>query len=371
MIPAELPDRAPRPATATTVREEPPRGRADAGGEGGAPPRGAPSPAALRVTGAVFLLGGCRGAQSALDPRGPQAGELHALTLWMVVGATVVFLAVMAFVVAALIARTPAGADPRDGERRRLRAVAVGTGLTLVILVALLVYSVLVSRTITTPAKDAIPIRVVALQWWWDVTYPMDPPSRSVRTANELHIPVGRPVEITLESRDVVHSFWIPNLHGKMDAIPGRTTRLTLQADEPGVWRGQCAEFCGLQHAKMAFHVIAVPPDEFERWLEEQNRPAATPSDDLARRGLEVFLSSPCATCHTIRGTGAMAAAGPDLTHLASRRSLAAGTLPNRRGALGGWILDPQHTKPGAFMPPTPLDPESLHALLHYLESLK
>jgi cytochrome c oxidase subunit 2 len=193
----------------------------------------------------------------------------------------------------------------------------------------------------------------------------------NVRTANEIHVPVGRPVAIDLKSRDVIHSFWVPNLHGKMDAIPGRVTNTWLQADSPGVWRGQCAEFCGLQHAHMALTVVAHPAHEFEQWLSAQREPATQPTEEIALRGQQVFLSGPCMMCHTIRGTPALSAFGPDLTHVASRRTLAAGTIPNTRGHLAGWILDPQVIKPGTRMPPTALGSEDLQALLAYLERLR
>jgi len=327
---------------------------------------------------------GCRGEQSALDPRGPQAAHIFELTKVLVVGATVVFVLVMAFLVAALMLgkRRPPGDEPLDEEdqggvtvpkeHRKIRAVSAAVGITAATLVALLVYDVTIARAIAwAPGGDALTVNVVGHQWWWEVTY-RDASTESgiARTANEIHIPVGRRVVIELESRDVIHSFWVPNLHGKMDAVPGRKNVLVLQADEPGVYRGQCAEFCGLAHAKMAFYVVAEPPEDFERWLERQARPAEPPTDPLALRGQEIFLTRPCATCHSVRGTTAMASAGPDLTHVGSRRSLGSGALPNTRGNVAGWILDPQHAKPGTLMPATPLDADSVEALLAYLFSL-
>jgi cytochrome c oxidase subunit II len=319
--------------------------------------------------GATLLVAGCRGQQSALDPAGPFAARLHDLLIVMTVGGAAIWAVVIGFLVLALI--LPRRPDPEEGhgepERRHLVPIAIGAGLTVTLMLALLVVSVQASRAITVAPADALPIQVVARQWWWDVTYT----GTGLRTANELRIPVGRPVVVTLETRDVIHSFWVPSLHGKMDAIPGRRNSLVLQADVPGVYRGQCAEFCGLQHARMAFHVIALPAADFERWRDAQLAPARPPADELARRGQEVFLTSSCVLCHAIRGTAAMAHAGPDLTHLASRGSLAAGTIPNRRGHLGGWILDPQHVKPGTFMPPSQLSGPELQALLRYLETLE
>jgi cytochrome c oxidase subunit 2 len=185
-----------------------------------------------------------------------------------------------------------------------------------------------------------------------------------------MHIPVGQPIVLKLTSHDVIHSFWAPNLHGKRDLIPGHVTTIGFQADKPGVFRGQRAEFCGYQHA-MAFLIVAESPDEFSAWLDQQRRPAAQPLDAVQQRGQEVLLSSPCMMCHTIQGTPAGGKVAPDLTHLASRRTIAAGTLPNTPGHLAGWIIAPQNIKPGSNMPPNTLDPDALQSLLAYLMSLK
>jgi cytochrome c oxidase subunit 2 len=192
-----------------------------------------------------------------------------------------------------------------------------------------------------------------------------------VITANEIHIPVGKPVHIRLASRDVIHSFWVPDLHGKKDLIPGKDTDLWLRADRAGVYRGQCAEFCGWQHAHMALLVIAEPQDRFDAWLASQRQTPPPPSTPLGQRGRAVFESQACPLCHTVAGTQANGSAGPDLTHLASRRTIAAGTLPNTIGSLGGWIVDPQSTKPGNRMPAVTLHADDLQALLAYLETLR
>jgi cytochrome c oxidase subunit 2 len=192
-----------------------------------------------------------------------------------------------------------------------------------------------------------------------------------VQTANEIHVPVGRKVRLEVRSGDVIHSFWAPNLHGKLDLIPGYGGTTSFRADRPGVYHGRCAEFCGLQHARMDFLVIADPPERFAAWYEQQLRAAPAPADSVQQKGQQVFLSRQCAMCHAIRGTPANSRVGPDLTHLASRRTLAAGTLPNTRGHLAGWVLDPQKIKPGAKMPPNQLASDELHALLSYLQSLK
>jgi cytochrome c oxidase subunit 2 len=212
---------------------------------------------------------------------------------------------------------------------------------------------------------------VTGHQWWWEVQYRDSLAQHWVTTANEIHIPVGRPVVVELVSTDVIHSFWPPSLSGKRDLIPGRENSLWLQADSAGDFRGLCAEFCGHQHAKMGFLIVAEAPDSFARWLTLQRDTAATPTDTLALRGREVFLGGSCPMCHSIAGTPSGSRVGPDLTHLAGRRTLAAGTLPNTRANLAGWITDPQAFKPGAKMPATALSAPELRALLAYLETLR
>jgi cytochrome c oxidase subunit 2 len=200
----------------------------------------------------------------------------------------------------------------------------------------------------------------------------VDPdPSKIVIDANELHIPAGEPVQVKVTSRDVIHSFWVPNIIGKRDLIPGYTSSLFLNADRPGTYRAQCAEFCGAQHAKMALPVIVHPRADFAAWLAEARAPAAEPNDSSAKEGEKVFLAGPCSSCHAITGSPAFGTVGPNLTHLASRKTLGAGTLPNTRGNLGGWVVDPQGIKPGVRMPSNQLEPKDLRALLDYLETLK
>jgi cytochrome c oxidase subunit II len=264
--------------------------------------------------------------------------------------------------------------EPSDDRRERSMrtTVIVATAATTIILFVFLILDLSVGRAITTnPGPEALQVRVTGHQWWWEIQYRDSLPQNWATTANEIHVPVGRPVVFELRSTDVIHSLWPPNLNGKRDLIPGNENSIWFQADSAGVYRGQCAEFCGHQHAKMAFLIVAEPPDSFSAWLVRQRDTAMTPTDSVALRGQEVFLASSCVMCHAIGGTPAGSRIGPDLTHLASRRTIAAGTLPNTRGNLAGWIVNPQGIKPGVRMPSTRLDSDDLQALLTYLETLK
>ncbi len=215
-------------------------------------------------------------------------------------------------------------------------------------------------------------LRVVGRQWWFDVEYVVDGrPDLFVHAPTEVHIPTGQPVVLELVTRDVIHSFWVPKLHGKVDLIPGQVNEIEIRADTPGVYAGECAEFCGVQHANMRLSVIAQPPAEYDAWLAAQRREAAAPADDLARRGSELFMTSACALCHAIRGTAAHGQVGPDLTHLASRSTIAGGMLPNDTAALSAWVTHAQSRKPGTQMPDvTAFTGQELRALVAYLQSL-
>jgi len=318
----------------------------------------------------VLLFTACRVSYSALDTASPEATRitnLHWLMLW-VTGA-VSFAVITALAIALTSRRT---ADTRAGERRRTRAVAAAAIVSTMILLWLLTASVLAGRAVATPVgPGALRIQIVGHQWWWEVTYPADPPSDTVITANEIHVPVGRPVLLELSSTDVIHSFWVPNLNGKKDLIPGRPTRHLLRPERTGVFEGRCAEFCGYQHAHMGFVLIAEEPDRFETWLASERRPASEPIDAAGRHGREVFLSSACVSCHSIRGIGAFGHKAPDLTHLASRRTIGSAMLPNTDGPLAGWIVDSQHIKPGNHMPPNLLPADDLLDLVSYLRSLQ
>jgi cytochrome c oxidase subunit II len=320
----------------------------------------------------------CSGRAPVLDPAGPQAARIASywwLNFWV---AAVVLAAVLVFLVDTVVRRrAPATmavvtSDPR-AERRVVLGVSVAVGLTAVTLVVLLVTSAATGRAVRGLGGEepAVTIEVTAQQWWWDVEYWDPVPSQRIRTANEIHIPVGRAVLVKTKSVDVNHSFWVPGLHGKQDHIPGHNSSLTIKADHPGTFAGRCAEFCGVQHAHMQLLVIADPPEVFDAWREVQRRPAVEPATAPAQHGRDVFMTGPCVLCHTILGTAAGGRVGPDLTHLASRTTLAAGTLPNTTGHLAGWIVDPQGAKPGTRMPASSLGADDLQGLLAYLGALR
>ena len=313
--------------------------------------------------------------QSVLSPAGVQASLIH--TLWLLM--LTVCVAVFATVLVALLVGVIRGARNRSKEESALpsestltRGVGVAVALTIVTLVALLVASVWTGRTVgSLQASSAITIAITGHQWWWEVEYEDAVPSRRVVTANELHIPTNRPVVLKVTSRDVIHSFWVPNLQGKRDLIPGYTTAIWLQADRSGVFRGQCAEFCGMQHAHMALDVVAESDQDFEAWLDAMRQPGRDPAESTPRRGRDIFMQTRCAGCHAVRGTDAAAQIAPDLTHIATRSTLGAGTLPNTPENLAAWIRDPQRVKPGNQMPPNPLTDDDLQALVAYLETLR
>jgi cytochrome c oxidase subunit 2 len=331
----------------------------------------------------ALLCAGCYGGtQSVLEPAGIQAERISALWWMMLAICSTVFIAVVAAVVHAVIgARRQRRAvrssepivRPDPAREKRMSSVVIGaTALTTIILLVILFSDYSTGRALDSlESEGELAIIVTGHQWWWEIEYYDPVPVRRIRTANEIHIPVGRTVNITTGSTDVIHSFWVPALQGKRDLIPGYTSSIRLRADQPGIYRGQCAEFCGAEHAKMAFLVVAEPLEKFNAWVASQRAPAWQPSDSVARRGQEVFLAAPCSMCHTIQGTIAGGNLGPDLSHLASRMTIGAGILPNRRGHLSGWISDPQGVKPGALMPSISMSPDDLNALVTYLQGLK
>lgn len=316
------------------------------------------------MLGCGLIFSGCANAPSTLDPQGPAASAVATLWWTLFWSATAIFVIVMLLLAWALL-RPRHDQGVRIGDGRWFTGIGGGL-IPALILVGVMIVTVGTQRAISTPTSD-LTILVIGHQWWWEVRYP----DQSLTTANEIHIPAGRPVTIKLTSADVIHSFWVPQLQVKMDLNPGQTNTTWIQADHPGVFRGVCAEYCGLQHTQMEFLVVADPIDQFNAWLVDQQKPAAAVTDPDLVQGQQIFMGSACVYCHTIRGTTASGTLGPDLTHLASRRTLGAGVLPNNTGSLSGWIVNAQAIKPGNKMPPMYLDGDSLHALVRYLNTLK
>lgn len=306
--------------------------------------------------------------QSALNPKSEDASRVADLSEMMFIGAGAIFLWVIILLVLALYG------PPRMRGLLGRRSLIIGAGIAfpVVVLSALLVYTLgAAPSTVRADTPPAARVEVLGEMWWWRVRYLDDEGQPMFETANDIRIPAGQPVEIVLKSENVIHSFWVPNLAGKLDMVPGHVNRLRLKADEPGLFRGQCAEYCGAQHAKMMFDVQALPPDDFQKWLASQREPAREPANAMLKLGKRHFLQA-CAQCHTVRGTDAAGTLGPDLTHIGSRSSLAAGVLPNNVGALAGWIAGSQHIKPGNQMPSfNQLSGEGLRAVAQYMESLK
>ncbi|HVL67630.1 MAG TPA: cytochrome c oxidase subunit II [Vicinamibacterales bacterium] len=317
---------------------------------------------------ALGAASGCSGVQSALAPSGFHADYMARLFWWMTGGALLVWLFVVALAV--FYARRARG----ETNRRRDRWLIVGGGVAFptIVLTVLLVYGLaLIPPTVARAPEGSLQIAVTGEQWWWRVRY-LRPTGEEVVLANEIRLPVGEPVQFRLDSDNVIHSFWIPSLGGKMDMIPGRVTWLTLRPTKTGVFRGACAEYCGTSHALMAFYVEVMERADFDRWLDSQAAPAREPADAGARRGAALFLSNGCSACHTIRGTAARGVIGPDLTHVGGRLSLGAGILQTTPDELRRWIASTEHVKPGVHMPNFGMLPlEELQAMAEYLHALK
>jgi len=334
-----------------------------------------PGPIARAAAAGAFAVaaGGCA-PQSVLTFRGASSAAESRLGWFLVVTASVVVVIIAVLVVAAWWRARPY----RDGDEL---VAAPASGLSwimiggvivpsVVLLAAFLLTIITLNATAAPDAANRLTVQVTGHQWWWEVRYNTGAPSGMVTTANEIHIPAGRPVRLELQSGDVIHSFWVPELAGKTDVIPGQTNVTWLEARRPGIYTGHCGEYCGMQHAHMQVVIVAQTPAAFAAWLAAQRDSAVAPADPVAMRGQRVFLSSPCASCHTIRGTPAGGRVGPDLTHLASRTTLAAGTLDNTPLNLERWINNAQLVKPGAAMPPMLIAPGDLQPLVHYLETL-
>jgi cytochrome c oxidase subunit 2 len=327
------------------------------------------------------LLGGCsvQHYQSMIGGGGADDHQFMTLFAIFLVICLVMYVVVITALTAGIVRRRRPGVRNvvEEGRHHRsdaalhmgLRAWAAVIGVTLA---GLAVASFFTDRSMAQPTgKQKLSVTVTANQWWWDITYNSGDTSKMVRTANELHLPVGVPVRIFLKSNDVIHSFWVPSLAGKQDLIPGRDNDITLVPTRAGIYRGQCAEYCGAQHAHMSFVVEVQSYADFIRWWNHQLQPAIAPTAPLVVAGYHYVTTGPCSTCHAIAGTPAGGTVGPDLTHLATRRSIAAGTMPMSEGNLYGWVEDPQSLKPGNHMPTIGLRPDQLHAVVAYLGTLK
>ncbi len=318
----------------------------------------------------------------AFNSQGPVAAQFARLSGWLVGITAAVAIIVAALLLVAVVRREAVfrrngrsgelEVAARPGDRRALAWVIAGAGALAVVFIIFMALSFTSVSALASPG-GAIPatgaaIEVIGHQWWWEVRYPAD----GFTTANEIHIPAGRPVTLKLSSADVVHSFWVPRLHPRLDLLPGQASLLTLQADQPGIYQGECAQYCGIQHAHMAFVVIAQSPADYAQWVAQQKQPAPDPAvKSIEKKGQQAFLGSSCVYCHTVQGTNASGKLGPDLTHLASRATIGAGARPNTRANLAGWIMNAQAIKPGNQMPPMDLDPDQLQQILAYLETLK
>ncbi|MDF1587046.1 cytochrome c oxidase subunit II [Rhodospirillales bacterium YIM 152171] len=314
-----------------------------------------------------MFLGSCSGRQSALDPAGVEAEKMAELFWLMAGGAALIWVLVLGTAFYATRVRP----RPHGEHVGRMLILGGGVAFPLVVLTSLLIYGLALMPELRAPG-DGLKIRVSGEQWWWRVAYYRPGSDAPVHAANELRLPLGQRVELELDSPDVIHSLWIPPLAGKVDMIPGRTTRLVLEPTRTGTFRGVCAEFCGASHALMAFMVEVMEPEAFAAWLESEAAPARPAKDALARQGADLFLELGCGACHTVRGTEARGPVGPDLTHVGSRLSLAAGIMPNEPDAFARWIAEAEEIKPGSRMPSFNMLPaRELDALAAWLESLQ
>ena len=329
---------------------------------------------------ATVCVSSCGGIQNAINPAGPNAGNISRLWWLMFIVCSIVFVLVMIAVLLTLRKATAEAADrtpnlepPQESERRRRNVVIGATTITVIVLFVFVIASYSSGRALrlNDPGKNGLSVDLTGHQWWWEVRYNDVDASNIFVTANEIHIPVGVPVMFSLRGADVIHSFWVPNLAGKKDLIPGKVNTIWLQADKPGVYRGQCAEYCGLQHAKMALWVVAEPQEQFNAWRQNQTQQAVQPASDMQKRGQQVFFAATCVMCHAINGTPAGSNIGPNLTHVGSRQMIAAATLVNTNDHMAQWIKDSQTFKPGNRMPQHNLSDADLQSLVEYLESLK
>ncbi len=315
----------------------------------------------------ILLLAGCDGAQSSLSPAGRSAEKIAELFWWMAAGALVIWTIVVGLTIYSVYV-----APSSENYKASLLIIFGGTVVPTIVLAVLLVYGLAMMPEMMAPAPEgSLKIAVTGEQWWWRVRYD-SPTGQLVELANEIHLPVGEPVEFLLESADVIHSFWIPSLGGKVDMIPGRKTRLKLEPTRIGVFRGACAEYCGTSHALMTFDVVVSSKKEFQSWLDQQQGSARSPIDPMAISGEKIFLTSGCGACHAVRGTAAQGSVGPDLTLVGGRMSLGAGILPNNVNDFIYWLKHNHSIKPEVLMPSFGmLSNEDLQALATYLDALQ
>ncbi|WP_442755684.1 cytochrome c oxidase subunit II [Methylocystis sp. JAN1] len=311
-----------------------------------------------------------------LQAFGDKAEAISVLT-WALLWLSIVVVAIVTLLTIAGVWTRRTSLDANEAARepiiRRgggLSWITIGVALSTIALFGAMIWNAYTMAAINRPPREpTLAIEVVGYQWWWRFRYKSDDPSKIFETANEAHIPTGEPVRLEVRAEDVIHSFWIPALGGKTDLIPGQTNVSWLVAGKPGVYRGQCAEYCGRQHAHMALTVVAESPDAFRAWREAQQRPAQKPQGPLAADA--VLFTGRCGACHTVRGTLAGGRLGPDLTHVMSRGDIAANTLPNSPAGLTGWIADPQSAKPGNMMPRLELEASELTRIRNFVQSLK
>lgn len=344
------------------------------------------SPRALLYIGTGLTVGaalsGCGGPQNFMYAGGPAARGLASLGWWglLVFAAVTAVVWILIFALALRRRGTLSEHAPIDVNRGQSWIVIGGFAIPVAILAILFISTLetLAAYPLDHGAhggggpRPQPDIRIIGHQWWFDAQYVSHETPTRINTTTEIHIPVGRPMDLSLETRDVIHSFWIPKLHGKVDLIPGQVNHVRIAADTPGVYEGECAEYCGLQHAHMRLQVVAQTPEEFDRWLAAQGALASQPTTPESMRGYEVFQSAACPLCHTIRGTPAQGSVGPELTHVGSRRRIAGGAFVNNTANLEAWITHAQSLKPGAQMPDlTQFRGEDLRAMVAYLQSLK
>jgi cytochrome c oxidase subunit II len=320
---------------------------------------------AALLAGASLLLAGCGGKQSVLDPHSKPTHQIVHLWWGMLAAAGVVFGGALVLLFIAWRRRNREGLPVVGKDEGVSTGMVVGFGIVIPVLALSVLFWVSdleVGKTVEAPGAGSaqMQLTVIGHQWWWEARYP----GTAAVTANEIHIPTKTRIDVLLESTDVIHSFWVPALNKKVDTVPGHPNHMLLYADRAGVFRGQCAEFCGLQHANMSLEVVAQPPAQFRAWLANEARPAAAPPSPE-------FMSEQCASCHTIRGTPARGTIGPDLTHVGSRRTLAGLAIPNDPAHLSKWIANPQSVKPGARMPGLGLSPQDVRTLTSFLEGLR